>query len=465
MHRHASGAHAHMKMRAAVADGDGDDDGAGAPVQVSVDPAAYRDWSALPDDLLLTVMESLAIPDLFRAGTACASWYAAYSIARRARIPIRDSAPCLLYSGEGDDDPSTATLYSPSSGDCFRVRLPDPPLRSRALVGSAHGWLVTADEQSNLHLVNPLTGAQVALPPVTALHHVESFVDEEGNIVYSVDESLGPDDPEANLPEFEELADREVPVEYPAEKLRLFMYHRVILSCSPSAGRKCVALLVHRPDGMISFARPGDERWTHINRDTGYTDALYNKNDGLFYLLSFDGSICALDLSGSSPVARNIVKKNTQWDNPSKYIVLAPWGDLLEVWRLRDFDEPDEIPECSSAEFEDRSDKWLTEEIMLYKVDIDKQKLVKISSIGDHALFLGFNSVVCLPTNKFPMLKPDCAYLSDEFYEEICVKRHNWREIGIWDLKSCKLQSLGDVESLHAWRNWPSPIWITPSLN
>ncbi|EAZ15581.1 hypothetical protein OsJ_30993 [Oryza sativa Japonica Group] len=413
-----------MKMRAAVADGDGDDDGAGAPVQVSVDPAAYRDWSALPADLLLTVMESLAIPDLFRAGTACASWYAAYSIARRARIPIRDSAPCLLYSGEGDDDPSKATL--------------------------------------------------VALPPVTALHHVESFVDEEGNIVYSVDESLGPDDPEANLPEFEELADREVPVEYPAEKLRLFMYHRVILSCSPSVGRECVALLVHRPDGMISFARPGDERWTHINRttsngslkwDTGYTDALYNKNDGLFYLLSFDGSICALDLSGSSPVARNIVKKNTQWDNPSKYIVLAPWGDLLEVWRLRDFDEPDETPECSSAEFEDRSDKWLTEEIMLYKVDIDKQKLVKISSIGDYALFLGFNSVVCLPTENFPMLKPDCAYLSDEFYEEICVKRHNWREIGIWDLKNCKLQSLGDVESLHAWRNWPSPIWITPSLS
>uniref|UniRef100_A0A0D3HNL8 KIB1-4 beta-propeller domain-containing protein n=1 Tax=Oryza barthii TaxID=65489 RepID=A0A0D3HNL8_9ORYZ len=355
-----------------------------------------------------------------------------------------------------------------------RVVPDEQPLERGLLPGSAHGWLVTADEQSNLHLVNPLTGAQVALPPVTALHHVESLVDEEGNLVYSVDESLGPDDPEANLPEFEELADREVPVEYPAEKLRLFMYHRVILSCSPSAGRECVALLVHRPDGMISFARPGDERWTHINRttsngslkwDTGYTDALYNKNDGLFYLLSFDGSICALDLSGSSPVARNIVKKNTQWDNPSKYIVLAPWGDLLEVWRLRDFDEPDETPECSSVEFEDRSDKWLTEEIMLYIVDIDKQKLVKISSIGDHALFLGFNSVVCLPTNKFPMLKPDCAYLSDKFYEEICVKRHNWREIGIWDLKSCKLQSLGDVESLHAWRNWPSPIWITPSLN
>ncbi|KAF2911490.1 hypothetical protein DAI22_11g183800 [Oryza sativa Japonica Group] len=433
-------------------------------------------------------MESLAIPDLFRAGTACASWYAAYSTARRARIPIRDSAPCLLYSGEGDDDPSTATLYSPSSGDCFRVRLPDPPLRSRALVGSAHGWLATADERSDLHLVNPLTGAQVALPPVTALHNAESFLDEQGSLMYNLYEARE---------ELEEFLSPD-PAVYRAQKLRMFLYHRVILSCSPSAGRSCIVLLVHKPDGMISFARLGDERWTHINRatsngslkrDIGYTDALYNKNDGLFYLLSFDGSICTLDLSGSNPVARHIMRKKTIWDNPSKYIVLAPWGDLLEVWRLRETEETDEIPDNASLDGdsepddeipddvaldgdsepdepdEDRSDRWFTEEIMLYKVDIDKQKFVKMRSIGDHALFLGFNSVVCLPTKDFPMLKPDCAYLSDEFYEEICGNMHNWREIGIRDLKNCKLQSLGDVESLHPWRNWPSPIWITPSLN
>uniref|UniRef100_A0A0D9VPN0 KIB1-4 beta-propeller domain-containing protein n=1 Tax=Leersia perrieri TaxID=77586 RepID=A0A0D9VPN0_9ORYZ len=399
-------------------------------------------------------MESLDIADLFRAGTACSSWYAAYSAARLSRIPIRDSAPCLLYSGEADDD-STPTLYSPSSGTCFSVRLPDPPLRSRALVGSAHGWLVTADERSDLLLVNPLTGAQVALPLVTGLHHVDSFVDEKGKLMYNLDEAMWPDDLQSNL---QEEGDSVV---------QPFRWEE--LYCPACA----------QPDRMISFARLGDEKWTHINQTTsneslrwvtGYTDALYNKNDGLFYLLSFDGSICPLDLSGPTPVARQIMKKKTQWDNPSKYIMLAPWGDLLEVWRLRDSDEPDETAEDSSLEDEDRSvenqsDIWLTEEIMLYKVDIAKQKFVKMRSIGDHTLFLGFNSVVCLPTKDVPMLKPDCAYLSDEFYEEMCDNMHNWREVGIWDLKNCKLQSLGDMESLHPWRNWPSPIWITPSLN
>lgn len=161
-------------------------------------------------------MRGLDIPDLFRAGTVCSSWYAAYSAVRRVRFPITDASPCLLYSARADAvaDPSAATHYSPSSGASFRVRLPDPPLRRRTLVGSAHGWLATADEASNLHLVNPLTGAQVALPPVTALlHHVESFLDEQGNLMYSVQES---DDP----------------VQYPAHKLRLCLYYKVVMSCS-----------------------------------------------------------------------------------------------------------------------------------------------------------------------------------------------------------------------------------------
>jgi hypothetical protein len=97
----------------------------------------------------------------------------------------------------GDDDDSAATLYSAMSGATFKVRLPDPPLRSRPLaVRSAHGWLATADEASDLHLVNPLSGAQVALPPVTTLYHVERFLDGGGNLMYSVQESEDQDNPE-----------------------------------------------------------------------------------------------------------------------------------------------------------------------------------------------------------------------------------------------------------------------------
>ncbi|XP_072149579.1 LOW QUALITY PROTEIN: probable F-box protein At4g22165 [Setaria viridis] len=264
----------------------------------------YPDWAGLPQEMVATVMRALDIPDLFRAGTVCSSWYAAYSDVRRVRIPITDAAPCLLYSARDNGDASDATLYSPSSGGkAFKVRLPDPPLGSRALVGSSHGWLAAADEASNLHLVNPLTGAQVALPPVMALYHVESSVDEQGSLEYSVQEGEDPDDP----------------VRYPAQKLRLFLYYKVAMSCSPSKVRDRIVLLLHRPDGQISFAHIGDDKWTQITDpnskwDSGYRDALYNKNDGLFCVLSFDGSMLTLDLSDpSSPVAKDIVLAADRW--------------------------------------------------------------------------------------------------------------------------------------------------------
>jgi hypothetical protein len=421
--------------------------------------AVIPDWSRLPEDLILVVMKKLDIPaELFRAGTVCSSWYAAYSTARRVRIPIKDTAPCLLYSCQADDDPSAAALYSPSTGACFRIRLPDPPLRGRALVGSAHGWLVAADDESNLHLVNPLTGTQLALPPVTGLHHAESFLDHQGNLMYNLQESLDLD------------TVQEGPVSYPARRLRHFLYRRVIVSCSPSMGRRCIVLLLHRPDGQLSFARLGDARWTKVacsdslKWNIGYRDALYNDKDGLFYLLGCDCSITTLDLHGSlPPVAREIIKGSTLWDDPTKYIVLAPWGDLLEVWRVRFMEEPTTTAKSSM----ELPSKVVTEEFWIYKVDTDEQKLVRIMSIGDHALFLGFNSALCLSTKDFPTLRPDCAYLTDDFHEETCTHEHNWREIGIWDFKtkSYTMESLGDVQSLHPWMNWPSPIWVTPSIN
>ncbi|OEL35674.1 hypothetical protein BAE44_0003307 [Dichanthelium oligosanthes] len=275
--------------------------------------------------MVATVMQALDIPDLFRAVTVCSSWCAAYSVVRRVRTPITDAAPCLLYSARADDDDaSAATLYSPSS----------------ALVGSAQGWLATADEASNLHLVNPLTGAQVALPLVTALYHVESFLDEHGNLMYGVRES-------------EYLDDLDDPVQYPAQKLRLFLYYKVVMSSSPSKGRDCIVLLLHRPDGQISFTHVGDDRWTQVTDqtlkwDSGYRDALYNKKDGLFYVLSFDGSMLTLDLSNpSSPVAKDITPRVIPWKVPIKDIVLAPWGHLLQVWRLKEIKRsatPVEVP-------------------------------------------------------------------------------------------------------------------------
>uniref|UniRef100_A0A0E0F7D3 F-box domain-containing protein n=1 Tax=Oryza meridionalis TaxID=40149 RepID=A0A0E0F7D3_9ORYZ len=236
------------------------------------------DWSRLPDDMLIEVMRSLEIPDLLSAGAVCSSWRPAYTAVRRVRLPITDKSPCLLYSCDdaaaADDD--VATVYSPSSGATFKLRLPGPAFRRRYTVGSDHGWIVTADELSNLQVINPLSGVQIDLPPVTELYNVESFIDEQGNLMYNnYEDSMHRDDPLG------------FPVPYPPQRLRLFLYFRVILSCSPSAGSDCVVLLLHSPDGQLSFARIGDHSWTRLTDienlwDRGYRCAVYNKNDRLF---------------------------------------------------------------------------------------------------------------------------------------------------------------------------------------
>ncbi|KAL6653995.1 hypothetical protein ACP70R_007460 [Stipagrostis hirtigluma subsp. patula] len=263
----------------------------------------FPDWTLLPEEILVSLMGLLEIADLIRSGAVCTSWYSAYAAFRHLRLPSPRQPPCLLYSCDefGRD---AAALYCPSTGASFRIPF---PLRGLSPIGSAHGWLVVADEVSNLHLMNPLTGGRVALPPITTLYDVEAgtSTDEDGNIVYNVHEEPGD-------------ASQLAPI--PVGEARDCMYDRAFLSCSPSSGGsgggdKCVVLLMHTPFGELSFARPGDERWTWIppGDHTGlpprncYFGAAYNEKDGLFYVVAANDSIYALDLNGPLPVARRVM--------------------------------------------------------------------------------------------------------------------------------------------------------------
>ncbi|CAO2201816.1 unnamed protein product [Urochloa humidicola] len=434
----------------------------------ATETAPFPDWSRLPLDPLLVVIAALEAPDLVRSGAVWSSWHAAYATIRRLRIPTAVSAPCLFFPraddvAAGGGDPDTATIYSPATGASLRVRLPDPSLRRWSIHGSGHGWLVAADEASNLHLVNPLTGAQHALPPMTGLHNTEPAApDEQGNPRYDLYEypSIYPE-----------------PLAYTARELRLYMYYKAVLSCSPVAGSDCIVLLLHKPDGQLSFARLGDDAWTWIGGDeyyddeewldVGYRDAVYNEKDGLFYVLGFGANIITLDLKGASPVAKKIMKHVTNFDDPTKYLVITPWGHLLQVWRMTDsrlpatpFREVAEWVGCSNVQ--NPYHELYTNEVQLYKVDIGNQKLVRITSLGEYALFLGLNSSMILSTKELANLKADCAYLAHDNYEDILVHTYNGKEIRLWNFKSGALE---DVDNVPSWQNWPVPVWITPSLS
>ncbi|XP_024310326.1 putative F-box protein At5g55150 [Brachypodium distachyon] len=290
--------------------------------------SASPDWTQLPPDLLTTIFGELEILDLLHSGAVCTSWHSAYSTFRRLRLPSPKQPPCLLYASAACG-PDAASLHFPSTSATFRT--PEPPLRfgSLQLAGSGHGWPVAADEVSNLHLLNPITGGHVALPPITEMRGVESSLDDEGDLAYTFTDFSAPAE--------------EDPFSLPAVEARETMYHRAVLSCSPSAGSACVVLLIHMPLAELSFARVGDERWTALAECTGlqrrnfHSNAAYNAADGLFYVLSYDGSMHTLDLNGPSPVATKIIP-GSKFDQPfSSYLVQTPWGDLLQAWRFRKY--------------------------------------------------------------------------------------------------------------------------------
>jgi hypothetical protein len=135
----------------------------------------------LPQDVLMNIFATLGIPDLLQAGSVCSSWYSAYTCLRNLGKYKQSQTPCLLYTSESAGE-NVACLYSLEENRAYMITLPEPPIRSRSLIGPSNGWLITADEMSELHLVNPITGEQIALPSVITMEHVKPIFDASGKI-------------------------------------------------------------------------------------------------------------------------------------------------------------------------------------------------------------------------------------------------------------------------------------------
>ncbi|KAF8731371.1 hypothetical protein HU200_016427 [Digitaria exilis] len=333
----------------------------------------------LPHDVLMNIFATLEIPDLVRAGAVCSSWHSAYTCLLDLGKYKQSQTPCLFYTSESAGE-NVAFLYSLVENRSYKLTLPEPPIRSRFLIGSSNGWLITADERSELHLVNPITGEQIALPSVVTIEHVKPVFDDLGTIhKYELSYHTA------------EKVYRQQPELLALHDLREELYYK------------------------ISFARAWDDKWTWLPHSTGY-----RLKPGRF---------------------------------KSIYIIQAPWGDLLQIWRTVDV----------AHEWEDEyggSPKVRTLKITVYKVDMDAKKLVEMKGLPYHMLFLGHNKSLCLNAEGHPKLKSNHAYFTED-YEELTVYSKNVsRDIGVWDLENCRKKKI--VSQI--WSNWPCPTWLTPNI-
>ncbi|GJN04558.1 hypothetical protein PR202_ga22118 [Eleusine coracana subsp. coracana] len=307
----------------------------------------------------------LEIPDLLRAGCVCSSWHTAYTILLSSGLYKRQQTPCLFYTSESTGD-DAAFLYSLAERRVYKLTLPEPLIRSRYLIGSSKGWLVTADQRSELHIVNPITGEQIALPPVTTIEHVKPIFDDSGAVQ------------ECELMQYhgeEVIGD---PYVFALDKLRDKLYVKAFVFSDCSTG-SYIVVLIHNPFYQLSFARAGDSKWTWLPPNADYEDCTYL--DGNLYAVTSTGGIDIFDLTGPA-ISRKVIMDDTKdYIYERIYIVQSPSGELLQVWRDQNVipigDEYAPEHDLSEIEME-------TRKMMLFKVDMATKKLVQIKSLHDH---------------------------------------------------------------------------------
>ncbi|XP_051199236.1 uncharacterized protein [Lolium perenne] len=412
-----------------------------APPEASSEQPAgatdQRDWSGLPEDLLLAAMASTEVLDVLNSGDVCSSWRAACAQFCRLHLHAKPNPPpCLLHARAAD---GAAAIYSPSTGATF-------PCRGGgfAVAGSAHGWVFAVDDATaNPFLFNPLTGARTALPPLATLERVKgTSLTADGTVVYDIDHWH---------PTCAATAAMGVePVT--ARRARDWMFRRAAIS---AAG---VVLLVHMPHGEASYARPGDERWTSLSSVLASFMAcpiigvVHNNNNGLFYLMCQGGTIFSVDLAGPVPAGRTIsyLMRELRPSYKNSYYVVFRGEELLVVTRHLSLSRP-------RAGEKDVS----TTDIVIEKITFELPALVRLPGVGDdYALFLGNNEPMCLPVKDYPMLRPNCAYLADDSEQHFPPITR--QDAGIWDFSSGRMHKFGS--QLQPWLDERPPIWITPSL-
>ncbi|KAL6908211.1 hypothetical protein ACP4OV_002381 [Aristida adscensionis] len=397
----------------------------------------------LPQDILEDIFALLEIPDLVRASSVCSSWHAAYTSLRGSGRYRRPQTPCLLYTSESAGD-NVACLYSLTEKKVYKLTLPEPSIRNRNVIGSSQGLLVTADERSELHIVNPVTGEQMALPSVTTIEQIKPIFDDTGVLKqYEFSQYFGE----------EEIT---IPFVHDLENLRDELYVKAFVFSDSSTGNYIV-VLIHNPIDQLSFARAGDSRWTWLPPSARYEDCIYM--DGILYAVTSNGGIHAFDLTGPTVVRKVVMEKMKNYIFEHLYIVRTPSGDLLQVWRDQDVAVGDDAEE-DARELDDSEIVNETRTIMLYQIDMAAKELFKINSLHDHVLFLGLSQSHCLNAEEYPQLKGNHVYLTDDAH---CFTswKSSCRDIGVFNLANNSMEEIASPES---WCSWPAPIWITPSF-
>ncbi|KAI3671876.1 hypothetical protein L1987_87073 [Smallanthus sonchifolius] len=338
--------------------------------------------------------------------------------------------PMLMLAGsitEEDDEQDCRSFFLLSSAMMRKVKLPEACWQ---LCLSSHGWLLTTgEEEFSAKLIHPLSRTQIDLPQLYMFH--ELYFDQHEWMYYR-------------------HFMRRVVFTSPNPNVlsQLDPYFRVIIIWGETLG----------------FCRLGDVSWTRINSWEGNLfDVTYHNIRKRLYVMATMGTIyeCDIlnnDVSRTTPLT--LCRLSTFPGKefgclclPSAY--LLEWGcdSLLMITRERKHykKDDDEYSRCGP---------YSTKSFQCIVLSLDDGKWSKITSLGDKAVFLGFNS--SFATNAGRGMKPDCIYFTDDHYEPyLDLPDGGGGDVGVYHMFDGSIEAMFDSQE-SVFRGSP-PLWLQTS--
>lgn len=380
----------------------------------------------MSDDILYEISKRLALDVVEYARFGCVSktWKSSALYHRKSLTPC--SPLLILAKRENDnqeDGEGVRSVYSVSTDKAFNLKLPQA--QGRRCWGTSYSWLLTMGLDLNINLVNPLSHAQIPLPPQHTFEHQFKMAREP-------------------------------------EELCCYFINKFALASNPSSwdttSDSNQVVVSYGEYCSLAIAAPGDQVWTSFEEELGINadDIIFFRDR--FYFVSYGGMLRICDTSTTPPKAFPFASPpDALADFAGKFYLVEVSGELHLVakrWKCVYQDEDED-----EDEYELRPFHHETEYFIVFKLDNQTREWTEVEDLGDHALFLGTNTSFSISTSNYPEFKASCIYFTDD---NESVYEYGYCDMGVYDIKKDTVEPLwlsgGKISK------FSRPVFFMPTL-
>ncbi|XP_038718548.1 F-box protein SKIP23-like [Tripterygium wilfordii] len=363
------------------------------------------------------------VEDLVVVSRVCPSWRLAAIKEKKNWVSGRQLPWLVLAETEGEDDSKSRGRGFFSLYKNKRYNIDVPGLRGCRIWGSNHGWIVAFGLDLQIHLVNPLSGSKLSLPPQSTFK---------------------------NQPKCHPS---------PQWYRDVFIHKALVLKRPSLSGEQLVVAAWYGGCHFLAIARPGDETWTEVESvyQCGPSRIIRDVAccNGQIFALGSCGTLVLCEFDGPYP-PNSIIFAPPPADIKlaNKLYLVESMGDLLMVVRVMDWDD-------------DYNCGYETSYFDVHKFNFKTKEWTELENLGDMALFVGDSYSMSLSSTEVAGCVGNRIYFTDDNFDQWDSERESYggHDIGVFDMEECTIHALPlDCIGDGLRSAFSCPVWLVPSL-